>query len=76
MAVDSDQTVRHPTEPLVQTHVYFFDRRMSAQTLPIWVDCQNGLQANAPANNQAPAKLAWGKTAYTDRIVQAICTEK
>ena len=76
VAIDSAQTVRHPSEPLVQTHVYFFERRMSAQTLPILVDCQSGLQANAPASDQAPTKLAWGKTAYTDRIVQAICTEK
>ena len=77
VAIDSAKTVPvGESGQILQTNLYFFERRMSAQTLPILVDCQSGLQANAPASDQAPTKLAWGKTAYTDRIVQAICTEK
>ncbi|WP_255419155.1 hypothetical protein [Neisseria weixii] len=42
---------------------------MSAQTLPVWIDCHNKLQSDIAD----PAKQVWGKTGYTDNIVAAVC---
>ena len=62
---------------VLQTNLYFFERRMSAQTWPILINCQTRLQANAPQqNNGEPLSIdaeAWSKTDYSEKIAQAIC---
>ena len=52
-----------------RANLYFFERRMSAQTLPVWIDCQNQVQSDIAD----PAKQVWGKTGYTENIVAAVC---
>lgn len=51
-----------------QVNLYFFERRLPVQVLGVWVDCRQGLQAEV--GNGAPQ---WGKTAYTDRLLAAVC---
>lgn len=51
------------------TQLYFFERRMSAKTLPIAVDCAQKRYANI-INGQIGN---WDNTAYTAKIVQAVC---
>ena len=62
---------------VLQTNRYFFERRMSAQSWPILINCQTRLQANAPQqNNGAPLSVdadAWSKTDYSEKIALAIC---
>ena len=62
---------------VLQTNLYFFERRMSAQTWPILINCQTRLQANAPQqNNGEPLSVdadAWSKTDYSEKIALAIC---
>lgn len=51
------------------THLYFFERRMSAKSLPIVVDCAHRRYADF-ANGRAQA---WNSGPYTDKIVEAVC---
>ena len=62
---------------VLQTNLYFFERRMSAQTWPILINCQTRFQANAPQQNTGvPLSVvadAWSKTDYSEKIALAIC---
>ena len=78
VAIDSAKTVPvGESGQILQTNLYFFERRMSAQTWPILINCQTRLQANAPQqNNGEPLSIdaeAWSKTDYSEKIAQAIC---
>lgn len=76
-AIDSAKTAVFPGQAhWRQTNLYFFERRMSAQTWPILIDCQTGLQANLPANNQTPNDIIWHHTEYSQAIAQAICPKQ
>lgn len=54
------------------TQLYLFERRMSAKTLPIAVDCRQKLQATVSQIN-GKTQYDWGKGEYTENIVQAVC---
>ena len=78
VAIDSTKTASvGENGQVLQTNLYFFERRMSAQTWPILINCQTRLQANAPQqNNGEPLSIdadAWSKTDYSEKIAQAIC---
>ena len=78
VAIDSAKTVPvGESGQILQTNLYFFERRMSAQPWPILINCQTRLQANAPQqNNGEPLSIdaeAWSKTDYSEKIAQAIC---
>ncbi|WP_416191033.1 hypothetical protein [Neisseria sp. CCUG12390] len=60
--VDKERNIR-------RANLYFFERRMSAQTLPVWIDCGNGLQTDIAD----PSAQVWGKTEHTANIVAAVC---
>lgn len=60
--VDKERNIR-------RANLYFFERRMSAQTAPVWIDCNNRLQSDIAD----PAKQTWGKTQYTADIAAAVC---
>lgn len=64
-----DKTAVKDTEipNIKQAQLYFMERRMPAQTLPILIDCANGLQSEF-GNIQN-----FGKTAYTDDLVKNAC---
>lgn len=51
-----------------QVQLYFFERRMSAYNLSVLVDCAQRIQADALA-----AKREWGRTAYTEKLAEAVC---
>lgn len=58
----------------VQANLYFFERRMSANTWPVWIDCEKRLQANVTGTkNGVPSAGKWGKTEYTEKIAGAVC---
>ena len=78
VAIDSTKTASvGESGQVLQTNLYFFERRMSAQTWPILINCQTRLQANAPQqNNGEPLSVdadAWSKTDYSEKIALAIC---
>lgn len=58
---------------IVQANLYFFERRQPAKTLPVLADCRNGVQAEALSQNGRISAQAWGKTAYTDKLIAAVC---
>lgn len=67
LAVNDDKNI-------IQANLYFFERRMSAHTWPVLVDCQKRLQANIrTTRNGIPEPGEWGKTEYTEKIAQAVC---
>lgn len=69
--VDKTTQSPNPNEP-THTQLYLFERRMSAKTLPIAVDCQKGLQANVSQQN-GKVQYDWGKGEFTENIVKAVC---
>ena len=71
VAVDRATTQTRPDAPHeLQTTLYFFERRMSAHTWPVLVNCQTRQQANLPASGSAPD---WQQTEYSARIAAALC---
>lgn len=54
----------------IQTTLYLFERRMSAHTWPVLINCRTRRQANIPADGGVPH---WQQTAYSDRIAAALC---
>lgn len=60
--VDQERNIR-------RANLYFFERRMSAQAAPVWIDCHNRLQSDIAD----PGKETWGKTEYTADIAAAVC---
>lgn len=71
-AVDRNNTAALPHNPQqLQTHLYLFERRMSAHSWPLLIDCQTRLQANLPAAGQQPD---WQQTEYSHRIAEALCS--
>ncbi|HFC8542472.1 hypothetical protein [Neisseria weaveri] len=56
-----------------QTNLYFFERRMSAKTWAVVVDCSTGRQADATASGKMPAETAWHETPYSSKIAAEIC---
>lgn len=62
LTVDQEKNIR-------RANLYFFERRMSVRTLPVWIDCRNRLQSDIAE----PQKQIWGKTAYTENIAAAVC---
>ncbi len=77
IAVDATQTVKiGDSGQVLQTNLYFFERRMSAKTLPVVIDCQNQLQTHYLQEAELSDPKAWGKTEYTDKIVQVVCPKK
>lgn len=69
-AIDTAKTLRLPNSAVVQTNLYFFERRMKAQTLPVWIDCTTGKQSNA-----APERAAsWHLSPYSATLKNALCT--
>lgn len=74
VAVDTAKTAPVGNDGrLLQTNLYFFERRMSAHTLPVLIDCQNRTQAYDHGGEDSGGKIEWGTTAYTDKLVDAVC---
>lgn len=70
-AVVEQNSRAHPDNPQHKlTQLYFFERRMSAKSLPIVVDCEHKRYAGLV--NGLPA--AWSSGEYTGKIVAAVCT--
>ncbi|MDO5638609.1 MAG: hypothetical protein Q4G28_01940 [Neisseria sp.] len=76
IAVDTAKTTPvGNSDNILQTNLYFFERRMSAHTLPVLVDCQNRMQAyyHNESGAAAEGQIEWGKTGYTDKLADAVC---
>ncbi len=74
IAVDTAKTAPvGDNSQLLQTNLYFFERRMSAHTLPVLVDCQRRMQAYYHNENGSDGQTEWGQTDYTEKLVQAVC---
>lgn len=59
---------------VVQANLYFFERRMSANTWPVLIDCKKRLQSGIRATqNGRPVPGEWVKTAHTENIARAVC---
>lgn len=75
ITVDKATTISQPqNQHIKETHLYFFERRINAHTLPILIDCHTRLQANLPANANLAQAPQWGQTPYTSKVVAALCT--
>ena len=64
------------SENIKQVQMYFFERRLPAQELPMLFDCQSGLQAhmlNGDITKIDMANLNWQKLEYTDKVVALVC---
>lgn len=59
------------SDSVKQAQVYFFERRLPAQTLDVLFDCQKRVQTYVI--NQDVTRLNWQKLAYTDRALELIC---
>ncbi|KLT72350.1 hypothetical protein PL75_08800 [Neisseria arctica] len=73
IALDSAKTeIIDKQIPVIQTNLYFFERRMSAHTLPVWVNCRTRmLTLNLPENKSGD--IEWGKTPYSEKTANAVC---
>ncbi|WP_274572220.1 hypothetical protein [Neisseria leonii] len=70
IAADTGNIVPNHTYPhWKKVTLYFFERGQPAHSLPVLVDCADGVQADAAGS--APV---WGKTAYTGKLVGVVCT--
>ncbi|OSI13195.1 hypothetical protein BWD09_13495, partial [Neisseria dentiae] len=75
VAVDTDKGLfADDGKTVLQTNLYFFERRMSANTWPVFIDCKKRLQANVKSvENGVPVPDSWNKGQYTGQIAQAVC---
>lgn len=75
VAVDTDKVLfADDDKTVLQTNLYFFERRMSANTWPVLIDCKKRLQANVKSvENGVPVPDGWNKGQYTGQIAQAVC---
>lgn len=72
VAIDRSQTaVSNDDAHLRQARLYFFERRMSAHSWPIMLDCRQGLQATVLEDGKLAS--GWSKEAFTDRIIGVVC---
>lgn len=73
VAVDSAKTeIIDKQIPVIQTNLYFFERRMSAHTLPVWINCRTRMLAlNLPQDGGQA--IEWGKTEYSSQTAAAVC---
>lgn len=72
VAVDTAKTLSF--DNVVQANLYFFERRMSARTWPVLIDCETRLQANIKgASNNTPVADKWYAGDYTGKIADAVC---
>lgn len=75
VVIDSKNTTP-VSEHITQAQLYFFERRLPTQNLPVLFDCQNKLQAytdSANASELDVTKLDWQKLDYTDKAVGLVC---
>lgn len=75
VAVDTAKTLPvNGDNRIIQANLYFFERRMSANTWPVLIDCDKKLQANVKnIENGIPQPDSWNKTPYTENIAAAVC---
>ena len=75
VAVDTVKTIPvNGNGDVVQANLYFFERRMSANTWPVLVDCRKQMQANVKGmNNGTPEPDGWVRTPYTGKIAKSVC---
>ena len=74
VAVDTHKVLPLKEGRVVQVNLYFFERRMSANTWPVLIDCDKALQANIrDTQNDEPVPDNWHQTVHTKKIVQAVC---
>lgn len=71
-AIDTSQIVAvHQHDHWRQTRLYFFERRMSAHSWPIMIDCQKGLQATL--SDEGKLISGWSQESHTHHIVKVVC---
>ena len=71
-AIDTNQIMAvHQHEHWRQIRLYFFERRMSAHSLPVMIDCQKGLQATL--SDEGKFVSGWSKESHTHKMVQIAC---
>lgn len=75
VAVDTAKTLPvNSDNQIIQANLYFFERRMSANTWPVLIDCGKKLQANVKhVENGIPQPDSWSRTPYTEKIAEAVC---
>lgn len=59
-----------------QARLYFFERRLPVQELPVLFDCQSKSQAYIQSTNASQidvAQLDWQQLAYTDEAIGLVC---
>lgn len=69
ITVDKNNVSPTDTPDILQTNLYFFERREPAQTMSILVNCKDGVQSDLTTSSTPN----WGKLPFTDDIVKAIC---
>lgn len=67
IALDKNSVKDSEIPNIKQAQLYFMERRMPAQHLPILIDCANGLQSEFGNVKN------FGKMAYTDTLVKLAC---
>lgn len=70
IAVDKNNVSPTDTPDILQTHLYFFERREPAQTISILINCKDGTQSDLTTGGTP----TWGKLPFTDDVVKAVCS--
>ena len=60
------------TPDIYETKLYFFERRMPAETANVLVDCKQGLQSELLPEGQNDT-INFGKTAFSDALIAVTC---